>query len=206
MVKNVIFDLGNVVLILNFKKLLKEYVNNEEDVNLLNKIIFESDAWKDYDLGLYNKKTLEEKIISDVKRKDLIPIIKKVIRTWTNEKYLVTNRKNIELIKDLKKQGINTYILSNAPYEIPSLVKTRDLKKYFNGNVFSCYFHISKPDERIYDKLLNKYNLNPEECIFLDDNSKNIEAANKKGINAIEYHEENHDKILNILKSYNLNI
>ena len=56
---------------------------------------------------------------------------------------------------------------------------------YTDGRVVSYEYHITKPDERIYQCLCSKYNLIPEECIFLDDRQANLDAAEKLGFNTI---------------------
>ena len=54
-----------------------------------------------------------------------------------------------------------------------------------DGMVVSYQVHILKPDARIYRCLLEKYNLNPAECVFLDDLEANTAAAKREGIGAI---------------------
>ena len=76
---------------------------------------------------------------------------------WTD--YVVNNDRIINLIKTLRENGYKTFILSNAPYEIPDMVNARGLNEIFDGSVFSCFEHINKPDSRLYQILLEKYDL-----------------------------------------------
>ena len=63
----------------------------------------------------------------------------------------------------------------------------KDLLEDFDGGSYSYQEHIKKPDERFFNTLINRYNLNVKETIYFDDRMKNIEAANKIGIKAIKF-------------------
>jgi putative hydrolase of the HAD superfamily len=93
---------------------------------------------------------------------------------------------NVRLLPELKKQGFRLYFLSNFPLDLFEEVKTGYyFFKYFDGGVISSEAKVSKPDSRIYDILLKKYTLIPEECLYIDDIEVNVragEAAGMKGI------------------------
>ncbi|MEA1911046.1 MAG: HAD-IA family hydrolase, partial [Spirochaetota bacterium] len=57
----------------------------------------------------------------------------------------------------------------------------------FDGGVISFEVKLNKPDRRIYDSLLLKYNLDPGETLFIDDIQENITAAEELGIQGIHY-------------------
>jgi putative hydrolase of the HAD superfamily len=87
-----------------------------------------------------------------------------------------------EIVCDVKKAGKKLYLLSNfnkrLRYEqhyIPAL-------KHFDALVISGEIQKAKPDRGIYEYLLSTYNLNPEECIFIDDNPANIAMGESLGI------------------------
>lgn len=92
------------------------------------------------------------------------------------------------LLRDLKSEGYPIYYLSNwSRWSRDALVKnnTFDFLKYFDGGIFSCDCGLSKPDEKIYKKLFEKYNLNPGHTIFFDDRHENISAAINCGMTGI---------------------
>lgn len=66
-----------------------------------------------------------------------------------------------------------------------------------DGKICSCFEHVSKPNVKIYNSLINKYNINPEESIFIDDTKKNIEIAEKLQFNTILFKELEQLKIIN---------
>ena len=199
MIKNIIFDLGNVVLGFNCFQAIKDNCK-EGDFDKFADLIFKSDTWKEYDNGEYTKDTVTEEFLSKVSSIEDKEVIKKVMDNWTNNTYLPTYEVMTDFIKTVRDAGYKTFILSNTPFEVPELLKKRDLLKLFDGVIYSCDLHISKPDLGIYKELLNKYNLVAEECIFLDDRQDNIEAANSIGIHGIVYEHDNHDKIVSQMK------
>ncbi|MBU4493019.1 MAG: HAD family phosphatase [Nanoarchaeota archaeon] len=92
----------------------------------------------------------------------------------------------LPLIKGLKQQGYKLYILSNIPHEwVCFVVKKFALDKLFDGMLFSCDFGMDKPHAEFYELLLDKYNLNPKSCIFIDDFTENIDAAKRLGFKTI---------------------
>ena len=57
----------------------------------------------------------------------------------------------------------------------------------FDGGIFSCRVHMIKPEKGIYELLCKQYDLDPAECVFIDDNAKNVEGARSVGITAIHF-------------------
>ena len=93
---------------------------------------------------------------------------------------------NVRLLPDLKKQGFRLYFLSNFPMDLFEEVKTGYyFFKYFDGGVISAEAKASKPDRKIYEILLEKYSLIPEECLFIDDLEINVKAAEATGMNGL---------------------
>lgn len=90
---------------------------------------------------------------------------------------------NVRLLPELKKQGFSLYYLSNFPLDIFEEIKTGYyFFRYFDGGVISSEVKFSKPDKRIYENLILKYSLIPEECLFIDDVEKNVNAAEETGM------------------------
>ena len=118
---------------------------------------------------------------------------------------LIINDKMISFLKKVRENGYKTYILSNAPHEIPPFLVNNDLTQYFDGQIISAEEKVSKPDQGIYNLLLDRYDLNPEESVFLDDKLENIEAAKEVNINGIVYDYNNHEKMLEELDKFDVN-
>ena len=87
-----------------------------------------------------------------------------------------------KLVIDLKQRGYSLYVLSNVSERYWNLKKRIPALALFNNQVLSYAEKVNKPDQKIYEVLLNRYQLNPEECLFIDDMEANIEAAKAAGI------------------------
>ncbi len=204
MIKNIVFDLGNVVFKLKFENVIKKFTQNKDDINLLKNAIFDSKEWLKLDNGVISKEDAISIMISNLPE-NLHHICKEIMNCWTKEG-LVLNEQTIEFIKRVREKGYNTYILSNAPLEIPEFLEKKDILKYFDGKIISAEEKLSKPDIRIYELLLKRFNLKPEECLFIDDRRDNIESAIKCGINGIIFDYNRFEEFLEEIKKYNINI
>lgn len=90
-------------------------------------------------------------------------------------------------IEALKKRGYGIYLLSNYCKELfDKHTAGAGFLNDLDGGVISYQIHKTKPDPGIYSFLLQKYGLNPSECLFFDDRAENVEAAQKLGIAAVQ--------------------
>lgn len=94
------------------------------------------------------------------------------------------NRDIVEIAKILKKNGYQLFVLSNMANLTYEYFKDDEFFSLCTGIVISAQEHVKKPDEKAYRLLLERYNLNAEEFLFIDDDDsgKNYETANKIGI------------------------
>ena len=98
-----------------------------------------------------------------------------VLDDWMS--MLRPRRRMQTLVEQLKQRGYCAYYLSNIPEDVLDLLMHRDFEGLFDGGVASCEVKINKPDPRIYQALLDKYGLKASECVFIDDNLANVQAA-----------------------------
>ena len=90
---------------------------------------------------------------------------------------------NFEYIKSLKGKGYRLYLLTNITEDSYNYINNLiDINKVFDGGIYSYQEHLIKPDYKIYNLLIDKFDLNKSETIFFDDKEKNVIAANKVGI------------------------
>lgn len=188
-IKNIIFDLGNVLVSTNMEDLIA--VDPDIPNDKINYIM--SQWYKDEDdpIGLDEFKS----IIPD-RLKEASKFIPKLFEY--NIRCVNPFDYTIPLIDKLKAAGYNVYFLSNWSkwsYELLDRYHKFDFLEKMNGGVWSWQTGCMKPDERIYRILLNKYNLNPEECVFFDDLKDNIEAANDIGIKGVLFDRTNPDNM-----------
>ena len=195
MIKNYIFDLGNVVLILEWDKVLNKYNITNEEKELLRKHVFNSKEWELLDEGVISKEEAIKIMKSNLPEK-LHQYCTDIMDTW--KEGLTINNEIVELIKEIKNKGYNTYVLSNAPIEIDDFLKQNNLTKLFDGIILSAFEKLAKPNKEIYKLILNKFDLKAKESFFIDDKLENVEAAKKLEIDAFQFDYKN----IEALKDY----
>ena len=185
MIKNIVFDIGMVLIDFAWEAAMKDLGFDEECIRTLDENLINDPIWDQFDLGILP----EEKVVDMVVEK--IPKYEKEIRLfWENN--LLTVRPydySEKWIKSLKSRGLKTYLLTNYPDTLfdKSVRTSFPFYPLVDGEVVSSRVKVIKPDERIYKILLERYDLVPEECIFFDDRIKNINAAKKLGFNAFVF-------------------
>ena len=184
MIKNIVFDLGNVLLDFDPKSYLDELGYSDDlKAQLINEI-FETEEWLQLDRGTISQKQAVEKW--QQRNPELAEEIAEVMAEW--EKILTLKKDSLEILKSTAKKNYNLYILSNFHQLAFDYISSKyDFFKYFDGRVISADVNLIKPEAEIYDHLLNKFNLKAEETLFIDDSKANIEAALKKGIRVIHF-------------------
>lgn len=187
MIKNVIFDLGNVLI--NFTPL--EYLKSLGYDDIKAKELFDAtigdQIWIDMDAGKYMEKEEYLKAYKD-KYPNLYPDIELFLNGPWMDNLIYPIKENQVLIDIVKEKGLKYYILSNYPNDSFRYTYNKcEFIRNADGMVISSHVKISKPDPKIYNLLLDKYNLNPKECIFIDDRKDNVDTAISLGIKGIVY-------------------
>ena len=184
MIKNVVFDLGKVLVAFDWDVLAREIGFTEEEIKIFNEKVI-GDRWDEFDRGVMP----EEEVIEYVK--EAIPGMEdKFEELWRRvDETLYVYPYVDEWIRNLKERGYGIYILSNFPPRI--FLKEEAEKfhflKYADGKVVSGLVKIIKPDPEMYELLLRTYDLKAEECVFIDDRPGNIEGAKNVGLHGIVF-------------------
>jgi len=180
--KNVIFDIGGVIT--KFSDLiLVDYLNMPiEEVKQFTKIVYSSYEWRECLKGRLSHQEVINSLSNKIPRELLNKFILK-----ENLKYVLPIRNGIlEEISKIKNK-YKIYILSNLTKDTYEYLDELKMFDIFDGTVFSYECGITKPDHNIYELLIEKYNLNKEECILFDDANRNIAAGNNLGIKSVLY-------------------
>lgn len=184
MIRNIIFDLGNVLLDFNPDIYLENLGYQNQLKEKLKSAVFKTEEWLLLDRGTITQKEAVEKW------KQRNPNLKKEITNMISEweKMLTIKKDSLEILKGLATKNYNLYILSNFHQKAFTYVTDKyDFFNYFDGQVISAEVNMIKPEAEIYKHLLNKFNLKAEETLFIDDSKKNIEAALKQGMRVIHF-------------------
>ena len=184
MIKNVIFDIGNVIAYINYMETIEKLIE-EKDRRFIIDNVLNSPEWNDQDtldIGYYSMDDFIS-IIGDRTNNVNDDLIRYYM--YEHYKYLIVNDKVLDLIKELKEKNYNVYILSNLNKEAHEVYLKTNLFDLVDGYVLSYKEHQIKPHTGIYKTLINRYNLIPEESIFIDDKLENCETAKSLGIDYI---------------------
>ena len=179
MIRNIVFDLGNVLISFRPSEYLVKNNYSPEVRKIILTDIFGSPEWLLLDNGDISLDEAIDRIAekSILKRKEIALIFEK----RTAIMFPLGN--NISVLPELKKQGFSLYYLSNFPIDIFSEIRNgNNFFKYFEGGIISSEVNHSKPDVRIYNIFLQKYNLKAEETLYVDDLEINIKAAESIGM------------------------
>ena len=186
MYKNIIFDLGGVMVDFDPKTYLVDRFCNAEVEEQVSQLTFESEEWKLLDAGLITRSEANLRMLARAKEYGRAFEVQGVLDDWMH--ILRPRRRMQTLVEQLKQRGYCVYYLSNIPEDVLDLLMHRDFEGLFDGGVASCEVKINKPDPRIYQALLDKYHLRADECIFIDDRAENLVAASALGFGIYEMH------------------
>lgn len=196
MIKNVIFDIGNVLVSFGWREYLSGLGYSPEMVERVGRATVESEYWKEYDRGTWSDDTILEKFIQNDRE------IEEYIRQACDnfEGMCIREEFAIPWIQEIKGKGRKVYVLSNFSRKAHiECSKALDFMEYIDGGIMSYQDQLIKPDAAIYQLILNRYHMRPEETVFLDDIKENIEAAQKEGMHVI--HVKNHEQAYKDLNS-----
>lgn len=186
-IKNIVFDMGNVILRFDPDHFLDRLnIESPTDRELLKNKVFRSVEWVMLDRGTLVEAEAEQRIVPRLPER-LHEAAHKLIFEW--DEPLLPVEGMTELVKALKKNGYSIYLLSNASVRQPEYWKRTEASKYFDGTLISASVHQIKPCPEIYQLFFEKFDLTPEECVFIDDVSGNIEGAVRAGMNGIVFNE-----------------
>lgn len=182
-IKNVIFDIGNVLVGLRLDEFSRDLFGDNTDVwNRVYNAVWASGLWDELDRGIIpEEEVLQRMVDHDPEMKDGI------CQVWDRAGEIAYRTEHaIPWIKAVKESGYRTFFLSNYSYRMMyANRKALDFLPLMDGGVFSCDVKLIKPDLRIYRTLLDKYRLDSTECLFIDDREENTRAAEEVGISTL---------------------
>jgi len=184
-IRNIIFDIGNVLAKFGWCEYFSKYGYDEETLKKIEKATVKSTDWCEYDRGLMK----DEEILEAFIKND--PTIENQLRTSLTNLHGMVSRLSYSIpwLEELKRTGYQVYFLSNFSQKAHlECADALDFLPFMDGGIFSYQDHLIKPDPDIYRLLLDRYHLQAEECVFLDDTAENLPPAEQFGIHTIQFH------------------
>lgn len=184
MIKNIIFDFGNVLVEYNIIGFMANKGISHDMAKRIVKASVMGPYWDEFDRGAITEDEAMEGFLS------LDPGIEKELHiAYDNIHGMLTKRDfATPWIQELKAKGLNVYYLSNySKKAYDECADSIDFIEDMDGGIVSHQVLMVKPDPGIYKLLIDKYNLIPEECVFIDDTPGNVEAAEALGMKGIVF-------------------
>ena len=182
MLKNVIFDFGQVLVRFEPSYMVGKYVHDPEDKALLEKVVFDRLYWDRLDAGTIG----DDEVVALCKERlpeRLHDSVEKAYRNWIYNLPEIDGMR--EMLIGLKRDyGIPLYLLSNISIYFSSHADEIPVLELFDKCVFSGEIGLVKPSREIFAHLCRIADLVPEETLFVDDSAKNVDGARAFGIDA----------------------
>lgn len=164
MIKNIIFDIGNVLAAFDWEGNLKKFGFSDEEYEAIADAVYRSDDWNEMDRGVMTTEEVIRRFCTKIPRYETD--VRRAIGAYsgTIRQYPYTKK----LIRTLKEKGYRVYYLSNyGEYAVQQTKKELDFTELMDGGLFSYEVKMVKPNRWLFAELMRRYQLTPEECIFL---------------------------------------
>lgn len=182
MIRNIIFDMGEVLIYFRPESFLDRYEISWEDKDLLYREVFRGMEWPLLDWGALNDAEALERIRPRIPER-LHGIAGELVSMWDRPIEPIPGM--AELVKGLKEAGYGIYLLSNASLRHPEYWDRVPGSEYFDGLMVSAFEKLVKPDPAIYQAMMDRFGLDVSECVFIDDAPVNIAGAYLAGLDGI---------------------
>lgn len=190
--KNIIFDLGAVLIYFNAREIIADIFKDDEHKPYELFEAMKTTECLDWDRGLRTPHEVAE-ILSHTYDKEKL---KRYLLAIPD--YLYPLDHGLKLFETIKNRGYKTYALSNIAQECHVKIAQSEFFKKLDGAVLSYQVKAAKPDAAVYKHLLERYNLTASECLFIDDLPENIAGGQAMGIDGIVL--TSHEQVIQDLK------
>jgi 2-haloacid dehalogenase len=198
-IKNVIFDLGGVLVDWNPDKVfIKVFEGDKQKMEYFYAEVCTQEWNENQDAGYPMAKATEERVA-------LFPEFEKEIRMYYDRWDEMLGNQiqgTVDILKKLTNSPeYKVVALTNWSHEtFPKAIKKFEFLQWFEGVLVSGVEKTRKPFPEIYELTLNRFDLKAKESLFIDDNLRNVEAARALGIHSIQFHSP--EQLAQELKDY----
>lgn len=187
MIRNIVFDMGNVMIYFHKSLFLDQAGAEGEDRTLLERVVFDSLEWARLDRGSLLEDEAERIMCARLPER-LHDKVHYFVYDW--DKPLRPVRDMAPLVRELKEKGYGIYLLSNAASRQHVYWPDIPGSECFDGTLISADEQLTKPEREIYELFLERFGLKADECVFIDDNTVNAEGAYRCGLHPIVFHDD----------------
>ena len=187
MIRNILFDMGNVLIYFDRNLFMERLGIAEADKKLLMREVFLSVEWVRMDRGSMVEADAVASCCARLPER-LHDAAGKLIAMWDRPMLPIPGM--YELIEELKSKGYGIYLLSNASLRQHEYWPRIEASRFFDGTLISADEGVVKPQPEIYRLILDRFSLKAEECFFIDDVPANIEGAFYCGIPGAVFHDD----------------
>ncbi len=183
MIKNIVFDMGNVLIDYQGDLVCQRLIGDEEMRKKVYTTVFVSPEWIKLDMGLISEEHGLKQMQSRLDTQEEKEAAAKCFSQW--HLYNMRPKEGMEaLVRELKAKGMGVYICSNASVRLLDCYKkVLPCVECYDGVLFSAEVKCMKPQKEMYEHLYRRFALNPRECFFIDDLEENIQGAAETGMN-----------------------
>ena len=180
MIKNVLFDMGNVLMHWDPARFVRRLGFEGEDAALLEREVYGNVDWVMLDRGVLTDAEAAERIRRRVPER-LRPAVETLVSGWDSEPLPVEGME--DLVQELEGLGFGLYLLTNCGPRHREYWPKFPVSRFFGERIMrSSDWKLLKPDPAFYKKAFDMFSLDPSECVFIDDNPANVEAAQRLGM------------------------
>ena len=184
MIRNVIFDLGGVLITWRPQEIIDAFFSEPEVRAQMRDDVFRHADWVEMDRGTLDELAVAQRSASRVGREpaEMTALLEFV------KSSLLPIAETVELLGSLRARGLKLYALSNISEPMFRHIEARyDFFRLFHGIVISGAIRLVKPEPAIYEHLRDRFALDFAESVFIDDLPQNVEAARGLGLAAIRF-------------------
>ena len=187
MIRNIVFDMGQVLLRFEPLLFMERLGVQGEDRELLHREVFKSLEWARMDRGSLTDAEAAEIICRRVPER-LHEAVEKLVSFW--DRPILEIEGSFALVEELKALGYKIFLLSNASLRQHDYWPRVPASRFFDGTLISADVKLVKPQPEIYRLLFETFSLEPDECVFIDDAINNAEGAFLCGMHPIVFHDD----------------
>lgn len=203
MLKNIIFDLGGVLIDYNPEATVRKYFD-EETAAFLIKELFRAPLWREVDRGTLTADELCRKTVFGRVSHEVYEKARSIVSNWGD--YMPPFEDMPGVVEKIKHSGLNVYLLSNVPGYFYDIKDRIPALSYFDGFVISSDLKLLKPEPAIFEAALKKFGLKAEECLLVDDMPENVQGAKNCGLDGFVFNHAELDKFICFIKQNGINM